>query len=281
MDLIRACRACESPRLEYIPKFPTSLDAALMKARQSNHPLRKMSRGFDIFPRIVSSPRSSEQTWDVWLALEGLALYTLHVDDYISRRQTCESLSVIGELRNNVQHRLMALLPRVCDESTPPDLVSLALLAGIVYSFTCTFPIASAPFAKLSTWIRRIYEATNEGVEGNKDEESMYTLASHQNKRAAYKPSLYSTKTPASPIPKESQPLTVWILTMGAIAAVSSSLGQRSWYSGVLARCLSQQNIESWPELKALLLDFLWLPLTNDVDGMRVFDDSTGVLVAY
>jgi hypothetical protein len=236
--------------VENVPYLGINLDAVLMKARRSNHPLRKLTRGFDIFPRLATPARSTASS-AVWLALEHLALYTLHIDDYVERREVSENLAVIGELRGYVQHRLMGLLGSVCGcpiESGENDLISLALLAAVIYSFTCVFPLVEAPFARLAKRIRHLYEVLEQA-------------AMHDGKV----------------IPAQAQEITAWILCMGAIAA--SEMPDNIWYAAALARCLRKQNIESWPKLRVLLLDFLWLPMTNDGDGMRVWAEVETLFV--
>ena len=194
-----------------------------------------MSRGFDVFTEI-SSRGSLLDNGRVWLALEHLALYALHVDDYIARRPMCESLSVIGELRHYVQHHLMSPLDLVCQTTEGADLVSLAYLAGVVFSFLCVFPAKAAPFAKISGRMRRMLSARPLGAEG-----------------------------------RGVSRLMTWILCMGTIASVESS--DRTWFIGALDRWLSDQGIGSWLKLKVVLLDFLWLPMTNDRDGERIFEE--------
>jgi hypothetical protein len=236
--------------VDYVPYLAIDLDSVLMKARRSNHPLRKLTRGFDVFPRLTTPARSTASS-AVWLALEHLALYTLHVDDYVERRKVSENLAVIGELRGYVQHRLMGLLGSVCGspiESGDNDFISLALLAAAIYSFTCVFPLAEAPFARLSKRIRASYEVLEQVA-------------------------IQDSKV----IPAQAQPITAWILCMGAIAA--SEMPDNIWYAAALARCLRKQHIESWPKLRVLLLDFLWLPMTNDEDGMRVWAEVETLFV--
>lgn len=231
--------------MEHIPYLQLNFDVLLMKARRGNHPLRKLSRGFDVFPHITTPDRSSEAS-AVWLALEHLALFTLHIDNYIGRRHISESLSVIGELRNYVQHRVMALVDTVCGTESllGDDLIGLALLASGVYSYTCVFPIPAAPFTMLSKRIRR----------------SCQSLGMEQENTLEH-----------------AQPLMVWILCMGAIA--TAELADRIWYAAAIARILRAKGIDTWPRLRALLLDFLWLPMTNDGDGERVWSEVDAVLV--
>jgi hypothetical protein len=65
--------------------------------------------------------------------------------------------------------------------------------------------------------------------------------------------------------------LLIWMLFMFAIAAVGKP--ERAWAVAILDRCSRRMRIYNWDSMQALLSEFLWLPITNDFDGMEVWDE--------
>lgn len=191
-----------------------------------------MGRGFDVLTRICTSTAA----WELQLALRRLALYSLAVDDYMAGRSVKQSLAIIGEQRNFVQHGLMALLA-VVPEEEDDAITRICLLAGICYSFLCVFPLPVAPFAIL---LRQM------------------------------KSSFFSNDF--SHVWKQAPNMMVWILYIAGVASVGSP-DHQTWIVAALDRCFRRLKLDSWEEVKAILQDFLWLPITNDNDGIALWEE--------
>ena len=182
---------------------------------------------------ILTEISSYAETSKLELTLWRLAQYSVFVDDYLAGRSSRETLSVIGELRSLVQHDLMSLLSNYDDDDL--DIISfICLRAAIIYSLLCTFPIPAAPFTSLIQSIKSsiIFKCSAEDWE----------------------------RAPR---------LIIWVIFMASIAS-EGTMDQLSFLS-ILERCLGRLNIKSWPDLKEILLSFLWLPITNDVDGITLW----------
>ncbi len=170
----------------------------------------------------------NNDTQALQFALQRLALYTLAVEDYITGSPYGQSLVVLADQRNMCQHSLISLMPNPGDNEH--DLVHASRTAATIYTLLCVYPISAASFSDLATAIKK-------------------TLST----RAFEK------------IRREAPELVLWIVVMGAIAAIGNE--HRVWFVAVLDRCLSRLKIGSWDELKELLERFLWLSTTNDADG--------------
>lgn len=171
---------------------------------------------------------------ELYADLDRLALFCLGVDDYISGRQIRKSLDVLAQERIFVQHSLLMKF-----DQTPSridgDIVTLCHLVAVAFSLLCIVPIPSAPFHRIVKDIRAQFTVNDFGREW-----------------------------------LEAPQLMTWIVCVTAVVAVGMAR-ERDWAIGVLERCLHRLRIQSWPELKELLLGFLWLPVTNDFDGMQLF----------
>jgi hypothetical protein len=69
----------------------------------------------------------------------------------------------------------------------------------------------------------------------------------------------------------EESKLLLWISVMGAIMTVGT-LG-RAYFTRQLVPIARRLQLNSWDDMKAILSTFLWLEMTNDVDGIDVWDD--------
>ena len=195
-----------------------------------------MGFGFAVMNRLDFSQRCER----VRVGLDGLAMYSLGVDDYIAGRSVRKSLEILAQERNFVQHNFMCLFPGEDEakESTVDHegLVDVCQSAGMIYSALCVMPLRAAPFAEL---VRRIRSAFDE-----------------QDFRREW---------------DDAPRLMVWILVMIAIAAIG--MPDRLWATAKLDRCLRHLRIDTWDDLQSLLSDFLWLPITNEIDGLNLWDE--------
>lgn len=210
---------------------------SLSVLRRVDRPLRQLGHGFRILKTL--RPGNSD---GLLTCLHHLSLYTLGMDDYLAVRPEAQSLTVIAEQRSYVQHDLMTKLPNPNSQDTHDSdqdhLLTLCHLAATIYSFLCIFPIPAAPFHTLATRIRSILASAR--------------LAQELT---------------------EAPDLMVWISIMGGIASIGSSSGDRAWFVAALDRGLRRLKLESWDELRVILLRFLWFPSTNDYDGGVLWEE--------
>ena len=176
----------------------------------------------------------------LYQVLCGLGNYTLAVDDYVEGRPEAQSLKVLADERNFVQHCLMSLTP---DEETAKSeqeasLYELCRLAAIIYSLIAVFPlpVTTAPFAKLGLQIKEQISKPNIHVRWN-----------------------------------EAPQLMLWITVMAAIASVD--LSERSWFLLVLERLIGRLKLNSWAQMKEHLQDFLWFGSTSNSDGFNLWKE--------
>ena len=211
-----------------------NLPSSLAMCRRIDHPLNLLGHGFRAL-EVYATTRFGRR---LQVCLDDLALYTLGVDDYVAGRSIRQPLSTLCDQRNYVQHNLLSLLPakNTVQLEEPDPFLTVCHLAALLYSFTCVFPIPAAPF---------------------------HTLVSRVKHRL-------STQGFAAQW-EEAPRLLLWILYISGIASVGTA--DREWFVGTLDRCLRRLKIESWEALREVMLEFLWLPLTNDFDGMDFWDE--------
>ncbi|EXJ62208.1 hypothetical protein A1O7_02641 [Cladophialophora yegresii CBS 114405] len=243
-DLIVATRTVQPPRLPFIPCVKgVDLDGPLSRTRRANHPLRTLGQGFSILDKLGSS--SPLRSLDLQIALHRLSLYTLAVDDYLAGRSAAHSLSLLGEERSLVIHTLMGLTRAVterCDRADD-DLLDLCHVAALIYSVLCVFPIPAAPFGLLVQRTKTLFGKRSFAREWS-----------------------------------EAPSLMLWIASMAGIAALGANdCASRSWFVGLIAHGARKLKIRSFEALKGrVLLEYLWLPTTNDGDGNDLWDELEG-----
>jgi hypothetical protein len=236
-DLIVATRTLRRPRLPFLSCLDDiDLDTALSRSLRANHPLRTLGRGFSVLDNF-GSPLTA---LDLQIALHRLSLYTLAVDDYLAARSSAQSLAMLGEERTFVMYGLMQLAPDLDQPCAPGDeLLELCYLAIAIYSLLCIFPIADAPFGRLVQRIKSLLLARDFTKEWS-----------------------------------EAPKLMLWMSFMTCIASVGQEDGTRTWLVSIIDRCLRRLKIDSFNSLKdSVLLEFLWLPTTNDDDGNDLWDE--------
>ena len=224
-DIIHSSRRLTTPCLPFQPAFNDDHDTLLKSLRRRNRRLHSIGNGFSVLG--IALPNTDLQA--LHATLQRLSLYTLAIEDYITGSSFAQRLVVLADQRNFCQHSLLSLIPNP-DNDAENDLIRVCRIAAMTYSFLCVFPISATSFAKLAAAIK--------------------TILSRRN---------------FEEIRREVPRLVVWIVMMGAIAAIGSE--HRTWFIAALDRCLSRLKIDSWDALKELLEEFLWLHSTNDADG--------------
>lgn len=174
---------------------------------------------------------------ELMINLERLALYSLGVDSYVAGRPGRAAIGLIGDQRTFVQHNLLKMFQDSGDNAAKSDhsVTSLCHLAAMLYDFLCVFPMPAAPF---ETIVSRIVLSLNSA----------------------------SVAIAWQDMPE----LMTWVVFITAVAAVGLPI--RKWLIAVLDRCFLRLKIYTWSEAKQLLQTFLWLPITNDWDGHRLWE---------
>ena len=70
---------------------------------------------------------------------------------------------------------------------------------------------------------------------------------------------------------ERSPELVTWILFMTGIA--SAGQPERSWVISKLVSVLDGQQLDTWEDVGRSLQRFLWLPRTNEQDGMILWNE--------
>jgi hypothetical protein len=240
IELIEASRDLRRPSVEFVTFLDLSDVLSSLKSYQSvGHRLATLARGFcalDQFDSITVVDRSRLQA-----ILRQLALYTCGVDNFLlGRKPQNESLAYLGEQRNLIHHKLLMSLPESnptahSARSNDTAIYAIVHLAAVIYSFLCVFPMGAAPFGLLQQHIWQLLDCRDLTVEW------------------AHAPELY-----------------IWTLFMAAIAS-SDPIDRNKAISLLRPRVLSL-HITSWEAMKKKLLDFLWMPATNDEDGRSIWN---------
>lgn len=233
-EVIEASRTLQPPRLDFAPCLALDLEFSLAINHRIDHPLREMGSGFDVLLTLDDSQRCTM----LRSGLRRMALYSLGVDDYIAGRPARKSLHILAEERLYVQHTFLSMLwmQSGMAASNQAPIITVCHLAGVIYSLQCVFPLPTAPFELV---VRQLTEQ----------------FAAHD----------FAHEWTQAP------QLMIWIIVMLGIAAVD--MPEQSWAVAVLDRCVRRLNVASWDDLKILLLKYLWLPITNDPDGMDLWDE--------
>ncbi|KIY02124.1 uncharacterized protein Z520_02262 [Fonsecaea multimorphosa CBS 102226] len=241
-DLIFASRTVQRPRLPFTPCLDVNFESALARVWRADHPLHRLGRGFSTLDQFDSSLTSL----DLEIALRGLSQYTRAVDDYLAARPEAPSIAVLEELRCFVMHGILSLTPDL-DEPCPAgaEVLHTCQLAALTFGMLCVFPLPAAPFELLARSIKRCLSRC--------DFARAWSAAPH---------------------------LTLWITFIGGVASLGSvdsnsgDNGTRAWFVCIIDRCLRKLKIDSWTALRDdVLLEFLWLPATNDNDGIDLWDE--------
>jgi len=169
-----------------------------------------------------------------------LVQYTLAVDDYVQGRDEAQTLSILADERNYVQHSILCLIPSPGSAEAEEEtaLYSLCKLAMLVYSMIIVFPLPAvgAPFPQLATQIKQ--------------------QLLHPNIHTRW---------------KEAAEFFFWVTAMGAIASIGTK--ERHWFIASLDRLTHRLKIYDWLHMREHLSVFLWFASTNDVDGLDLWKE--------
>lgn len=185
--------------------------------------------------QFLRSEDASEHQRLVASALEDLALFSMAADDYMTGRGIPYGTDAIADQRLYLQHTMLSLMPIQDDPSVDP-LTQACHLAGIAYSLLCVFPMGDAPWDMLVPKLKTVLNKI--GLSGWWSEEPHSIL---------------------------------WALYITGIIAAGTQ--ERNWVVGVLERCLYKLDIDNWDTMKHILGGYLWLPITNDQDGGRLWSE--------
>jgi hypothetical protein len=214
----------------------SNIAATLSDVSRETHPFCDLGKGFVALYKILSP----EQVLHLYPVLCRLCDYTLAVHDYVEGTSEAQSLAVIVDERNFVQHSLMSLNHHgeTGEVEEEYSLYELCRLAAIIYSLIVVFPlpVTAAPFAKLGLQI--------------KEQISKSTVHTWWN---------------------EAPQLMLWITVMAAIASIG--LSERAWFVSTLDRLIGRLKMNSWAEMKEHLQRFLWYGSTSDIDGVDLWKE--------
>ena len=236
-----ACRSIERPIFPFLA--------------HSNHFMVEGRLNIDMQEREWASPvlgPLGSGFWKVWgssntstirdlcIIIQHVCDFTIVVENHIEGRWSPRTFTTIIDQRNFIQHSVMSLKParELFEHGATPeeDLYEPCRLAIIVFSFLVVFPVppVAGPFESLT---ERLLVALSE---------------------------IKSCGEPLS-----SSKLLLWILVMGAVAAIG--LPKRQWFLRRIHDLLQTLAVEDWKDMKVILQSFLWLPSTNDFDGQEVW----------
>ena len=236
----------QKPAYPFVP-LGESPKRTLAAVDRAAHPLAQLGTGFQVLRDLFPERESAQVLLDT---MRDLSTYSLAVYDYIMGRPQAQSLGVLADQRNFVQHSLMSMSSSSDTANQGPNTRDTFLLkeacwaSSAVYSLIAVFPIphSKAPFVKLAKQLKQ---------------HLVYTSVHFA--RRWQKPS----------------PLVLWMTFMGAMASTSSdeSKEEKAWYITVLERLVHRMQILSWDKLRDQLLKFLWFPSTSDTDGQQLWKE--------
>jgi hypothetical protein len=176
---------------------------------------------------------------DLFTTLRYMAGYTVLVYNHC-QGTAMQSTGALTDQRNSIQHRLLSLPPHPYEQCSEGicRLYESTRLTAEVYSLLCVYPYprGHAPFGELASLLRKELSGLDLG-------------------NVSY----------------EESKLLLWILVMGAIVTVGAL--ERLWFISTLRHVSGRLELESWQEMKSILTTFLWLDMTNDIDGSDVWDE--------
>jgi hypothetical protein len=237
LEMISATKALRRPTVTYFGLGMDDLDDLNWRLECNRRTDHPLRSIGNGFQQLHGVTDSS-QAQDLLVALNRLALYSLAVDDYIAGRPMRYELPTLSEHRNYVHFEYIRWLPDVENSRQPTNpLMSFVHLCGLIYSLLCVFPMPKAPFEGLVKKIRHL-------------------LDSHD-------------------ILRDNRPsgILLWALWMTGIACVG--LPDRRWCVDLLRGQLRICRVNRWSDMRAILQEHLWLPITNDFDGIDLWEEIT------
>ncbi|MCJ1431347.1 hypothetical protein MMC27_000698 [Xylographa pallens] len=67
--------------------------------------------------------------------------------------------------------------------------------------------------------------------------------------------------------------LVLWLLMVGAVSVFDGS--NDIWFNNLLRNSIRRCKVDSWSEMRDLLLSFMWIDLVHDKRGKRAFDSAS------
>jgi hypothetical protein len=176
---------------------------------------------------------------DLLATLRLMAGYSVIVYNHCQGK-AIQTNGLLTDHRNSIQHRLLSL-PAYPYEQCGKGIYKfyeITRLAAQMYSVLCIYPYppGPAPFADLATRLRRELSGLDQR-----------TLTYEESK------------------------LLLWILAMGAIMTVGTF--DRLSFIAATSPIARRLQLESWQDLKSVLITFLWLDMTNDIDGRDIWNE--------
>lgn len=232
---LEATKSLRIPRWPFIPLGKTLVPLESMnKTLQAHHPLQNIGTGF---PLEVDVWRAKPLS-DLFSVIQAMCGYTILVYNHCEGRDFQESLCAVADQRNFIHHQLMSLPenPFVQAVFLDDGMYEATRLATIAFDFLVIFPASAValPFVELSARLKR--------------QLSYMDLSDNTTENLKY---------------------FIWITFMGGIASTGSD--ERPWFVSMLATLSARLDLSTWPAVQKLLQSFLWLPSTNNVDGMALW----------
>jgi len=236
-----ACRFLQKPAFPFLAHSDSYLTDGRLSVSAQEHAWarRTLGRLGQGFGDVWGQPTGAA-TAELCEVLRHICDFTVVVENHTEGRWIPRTFTVIIDQRNFVQHRLMSL--RTAQElgaaglAVEEPLYECCRLAMIVYSFLVVFPLPpeAGPFEALVASLRA--------------ELSRATAVARTHPPA---PSRW--------------PLLLWIITMGAIAAIG--LPERPWFAVQARTAAARMAMGDWIDMRDVLQSFLWLSSTSDPDG--------------
>jgi hypothetical protein len=73
--------------------------------------------------------------------------------------------------------------------------------------------------------------------------------------------------------------LVLWLLMTGAVSVFDGS--DDAWFNPLLRETMRTCKVDSWSEMRDLLMSFMWIGLVHDKTGKRVFDSAVGQVQSH
>jgi hypothetical protein len=204
---------------------------------QPNHPLQNIGTGFPLETEIWFSEPLSQ----LYSVIQAMCAYTVIIYNHWEGRAFQDSLCAIADQRNFIHHKLMSLPEGSVDQPAFLDdgMYEATRLATIIFDLLVVFPASAAalPFVELAAQLRRQLSCMD-----------------------IFEKSAQELQT------------FVWMLFMGGIASVGSD--ERPWFVSALATLYPRIDVHVWSVVQDILGSFLWLPSTNDADGLDLWAES-------
>ena len=237
-----ATQGLTAPMLPFIPQLKTG---QRVEFRSRTDALNACKRPCGLALLSYLSQISASYFENLAIVTRQAIRYTELVQDFQNARLTTMSLPTLIDYRNAIQHAAMSLPTGAEIEAELNALIEpeyeACRLSLIIYNLINVFPLplSTAPFAELASLLRKESLSGTLLVSGTSDSD-----------------------------------LVLWLIVMGTLAAASSPM-DRAWYISALSQLMLVRELESWAQMKRILLDHLWSESPSDIDGLAVWQEAT------